>query len=533
MADPDPQQQASGFDPSKTFEPVHPSGFDPNKPIDLSPSSHPLIAEGVSQFFSDLNPMNMAKLIAENPGDPLGAMVRAMGTQSAERLKAAKQAANSGDHAQAALHYLGAIPFIGAPIDDLFSSLRTGDKEGAARAAGSVAAVLAPGVLSGGAAEGAAAVAPRIADAAEARATGNIASAMGPTNGWGRSAQGRLNAARAAEVAPDVLAAKPPYSLSATTFDKFIDKNFKAVSDAWDTAEANRLQGTPINTQPIIERLQSRLDALNPQPVQGSLPQRTAVTTTSPILGPNGQPIQTTTMQAQPIGQSLAVRNQSPQAVVIQKAIDDLKKLGPITTYDELRKFRKDADIGSDYRPSIAAKPEENTASEQSARGNRVVAGETRDALAANDPALAKANAPFSIWKAASDVRDAADDINRAATKGGSFAVVSKLMPAVLGALGGGATGIPGAAEVGGFIGAALKMAKDSGYSTQVATARAMSDLADAIRSGNATRVFRSLAAVSAASGATVPALNQSLPAGPSVTIGDTAQLDARTKGGS
>jgi uncharacterized membrane protein len=481
-------------------------------PATLTPESHPAVAAGVGQFFSDLNPTSLAELIAKNPGDPIGAVLGALGQSSKEHVKAGMDAMDKGDHAAAASHFVGAVPVVGPVVDKLLTSVRNKDEKGIAESLGSFAALAAPVVASGGAAAAGEAVAPKIGEAAQARAVSNVADALGPINNWGRSRSGKQFSQMAEEAAPDVLAAKPPATaLSRDALAKFVTKQFENSSTAWETAEDARFKGQSLPTQPIVNELQQRLDAITAHPVPGNQVQRTAVTSTSPILDASGKPIQTTTLKAQPIGEDVPKPNTDAQRAVLQDAIARLKKLGPIARYDDLRTLRQGYDLGADYKPSPLSTPEENVTSQQNSAGNRIASGAIRDTLAKADPKLAQANAQFSMWKNAQDVVAAADELNRTQPKGGSFQAVQKVMPMVLGGLGGAATGIPGGAEIGGFIAGALKMAKDGGYTTQVATARYLSDLADAIKAGNAPKVFRTIAAISAATGMQVPAINQSL----------------------
>lgn len=491
-------------------------------PPNLNDPNGPL-AVGVQQFFHDLNPvptMQTAWDAAMHGQDPVAAaIVNPIIAQSVSRLAAARAAMAQGDHSTAALHFLGTVPVVGPIVDDLASAVRSGDHNAAAKALGDAAALAGPTLVSGGADVAAEAAAPKVGAAAQNAAESGIADAMGPQNGWGRSRAGKENAANAEKVAPAVLAAGPN-AISTGGLGKFVDAQLQAASDAWNTAESARRVGRPIPTAPIIAQLQARLDSLTAEPISGSLPQRTPVTSTSPILGPNGQPIQTTTMQAQPIGQAVQGPNRSPQIAVIQGAIDRLKKLGPVATFEDLRTLRKDYDEGADYRPGLASTSEQNTASKQNASGNKSAAGAIRDALAQSDPALAKANGQYSMWQKASDVMDAADEINQSATKGGNFATVAKLMPMMLGTSAGGALGGAEGAAIGGFIGTALKAARDSGYTTQVLTSRLLGTLASAIRAGDASTVMRTIAAIGSATGTVVPAVNQSLAgAGSSVPV--------------
>jgi hypothetical protein len=499
--------------------PIGQSASDASAPPNLSASAHPAIAAGVGQFFSDLSPVSLAETIASNPGDPIGAVLSAIGQSSKEHAKAGVEAMKNGDHAAATAHFVGSIPVVGPVFDQLMTSVRNRDEEGTARALGSMAALAAPAVVSGGASAAGEAAAPAIARAAESRAVSNVAESMAPMGNWGKSGAGKQFFQMAQEAAPDVLAAKPPITtLSRGALADFVTKQFTNSSQAWETAEDARFKGSSLPTAPIIVELQKKLDAITAHPIEGSQVQRTPVTTTSSILAPtavgreaSAQPIQTTTLKAEPIGKDVPKPNTDAQRAVLQDAITRLKQLGPIARYDDLRTLRQGYDLGADYKPSPLSTPEEKVTSQQNSAGNSGAAGAIRDALAKDDPNLAKKNAQFSIWKNAQDVVAAADELNRTQAKGGTYAVVSKITPILLGGGAGAATGIPGGAEIGGFIGGALKMAQDAGVTTKVAVARGLSDLSDAIKSGNTAKLFRSVAAIAAATGTQVPVLSQSL----------------------
>lgn len=497
MAD---DQQYVSTDPTAakvTYLSTDPTAAKVGPPPNLNDPNGPL-AVGAQQFISDLNPVPavsaVAHAMASNPMDPfgsaVGAIVNPMIAQSAQRLAAAKQAIANGDHSGAVIHFVGAIPVIGPAMDDLASAVRSGDHEKAAKAMGDLTALIAPTGLGVDAAAATEAAAPTVADAAQAGAESRIASAMGPQNGWRRSVMGKKMSARAREVAPDVLAAGPN-AVRTSGLASFVDTNLQAASDAWKAAENARPSLQVLPTRPIIAQLQQRIDAMTAQPLFD--------TDGTPVTGPNR-----------------AARIQA-----IQGAIDRLQQLGPEADFAQLRKLRQDYDEGSDYSPSIAAPQEQNTASKQHSLGNKAAAGAIRDALAQSDPKLAAANADLNIWQKASDVMDAADEINRTATKGGNFAAVAKLMPVMLGTTGGAALGGMEGAQIGGFLGAALKIAQDSGYTTKIATARALGTLSSAMRAGDFAAVARTMATIASITGTVVPAMNQSLAGvgGPPVAI--------------
>jgi len=530
MAD---DQQYVSTDPSAakvTYLSTDPSAAKVGAPPNLNDPNGPL-AVGAQQFISDLNPAPAIKTAwdaAIHGQDPVAAaIINPIIAQSAQRLAAARTALAQGDHSTAALHFLGTVPVVGPIADDLLSAVRSGDHTKAAKALGDAAALAGPTLMSGGADIAAEAAAPTVADAAQAGAESRIASAMGPQNGWGRSKAGKKLSATAADVAPDVLAAGPN-AVRTSGLASFVDTNLQAASDAWKAAEADRRPGRAIDTGPIIAQLQSKIDALTAQPIDANR-------LVPSLEGPGGRPLlpsrqtrdpMTGQVQAapnvvgRPIGAPVQGPNRAPQIAVIQGAINRLKQLGPMATYEDLRKIRQDYDAGSDYSPSIASTSEQNTASKQNSVGNKAAAGAIRDALAQSDPKLAAANANLNIWQKASDVMDAADEINRTATKGGNFAAVAKIMPAMLGASGGAALGGIEGAQIGGFLGAALKVASDSGYTTKIATARALGTLSSAIRAGDAATVARTLASIASITGTVVPVVNQSLSgAGASVPV--------------
>lgn len=220
--------------------------------------------------------------------------------------------------------------------------------------------------------------------------------------------------------------------------------------------------------------------------------------------------------QGRPIGVDVVPEPNQVRVAQIDKAISEIKRLGPVARYEPLRRIREayDAPARAVYSPAV-------TTDFLKAQGGKLgaadVTGTLREALAKFDPETAKANAEYSLYRKADDVLSATAEVERTRPKVGRQ-IMARLTGSVVGEQ---AAGVPGA--VAGFLlGPALDAAINSGVTTKLQTAKLMTRLADAVRKGDVGHVtslsyqLKKLAAQGAAVEATSPNGSQTQPIGAS-----------------
>jgi hypothetical protein len=226
--------------------------------------------------------------------------------------------------------------------------------------------------------------------------------------------------------------------------------------------------------------------------------------------------VQVTSTQAAPLGQDVVPGPNQPRVAQIDQAITELKQLGPVARYDDLRTLRQayDGPAKAVYNPSL-------TQDFMKAQGGKLgaadVTGVLRDHLAKMDPQTAAANTQYSLYRTANDVLDAAAETEKARPTVGRR-MMARLGGTLAGAEVGGAPG----AVAGAFLGPLLEAVTNSGLTTQLKTAAAMTRLANALRAGDegtalsATMQLKQLAAQAATltGNATSPSGPQMQPAG-------------------
>lgn len=165
------------------------------------------------------------------------------------------------------------------------------------------------------------------------------------------------------------------------------------------------------------------------------------------------------------------------RVAVINQAIAEIEQLGPYATYEALRRVREsyDGPAKAIYSPSM-------TADYLSKKGEKLgaadITGVLRDKLGTFDPATAKANADYSLYKSASDVLSATEEVQRTRPTTGR-----KMLTAAIGG-GLGETIQPGVGmAVGIALGPIVDEALNAGMTTKITTARLLAQYADALRS--------------------------------------------------
>jgi hypothetical protein len=186
---------------------------------------------------------------------------------------------------------------------------------------------------------------------------------------------------------------------------------------------------------------------------------------------------------ARKLGRDVVPGPNSDRVQMIDQAIAELKRLGPVARYESVRRLRQSYD-----GPAKAIYSQSMTADYLKAQGGKLgaadVTGTLREALAEWDPPTAAANADYSLWRKANDVLEATAEVERTRPKVGRQ-IAARIAATVFG---GQAAGAPGAAA-GLVLGPTIESILASGGTTKLQTAKLMTQLAEAIRKGDQGRV--------------------------------------------
>lgn len=186
---------------------------------------------------------------------------------------------------------------------------------------------------------------------------------------------------------------------------------------------------------------------------------------------------------ARPLGRDVVPAPNRARAGQIQRAISEVEQLGPVARYDSLKALRQAYDQAAQtaYNPSMTA---DYLKVMGEAKGAADVTGALRSHLAKLDPATAAANVEYSLYKGASDILKATEEIERVRPKVGRQ-IMARLTGSVVG---GQQAGVAGAAA--GFaLGPVVEQALSAGFTTKLQTAKWMNDMAKAVRKGDVGRV--------------------------------------------
>ncbi len=445
-------------------------------------NSSPAVEGGaVGRFLSNagemLNPVSMVKGAYGAVMHPIDTASNIISAQTAEGRTAA-DAFQQGDYGRAIGHGLAAVtPLVGPVAAQAGEQMAAGDIAGGlGKAAGLVAPFGAAPAVRAARAAVPAGVAARAAQALQDSAVGRVVDVMVPK---GVSQTKLRMGGMADKVAPELLARGEAGAWSREGLHDAARAGLARGEEALDSAADARLAARSVPTQPIINDLLKKRAALTAEAVEGSSPTRTAVSRTSAILDESGKPITVTDLKSLPIGQDVVPAPHADRVAAIDKAIAELRALGPVTRYGPLRTIRMawDGPAKVKYSPSITADFLKN---QGFANGAADVTGVIRENLAKLDPETAAANAEYSLYKTATDVMDATAEIERSRPKIGRQ-IMARLTGATVGGQTAGAAG-----AVGGFVlGPALDAALNAGATTKLQTAQLMSKLAKAIQRGD------------------------------------------------
>jgi hypothetical protein len=391
-----------------------------------------------------------------------------------------------------------AIPILGPVAGDIVSRAESGDVPGAAGQA--VGLALGPKVYSGAlrAAGAGARAAPgllptRFADSLERGAAAKVVDVMAPKVGPNKLRFGGM----AEEVAPRIAREPGMGAFSREGLHAKVSTRLEAAENALDAAADARLNAQTFPTQPILNALRQRRQALTAEAVEGSSPIPSIKTVEAQPRPSNrygepgftipnpGEPIPTRQVQAaRPLGRNVVPGPNAARVAVIDQAIEEIKALGPAAKYEPLRRIRQayDGPAKAIYSPSMT---QDFLKAQGGKYGAADVTGTLREALARMDPQTASANAQYSFWRTANDVLEATAEVERTRPKVGRQ-IMSQLTGALVGTGTSGGTGALAGALTGPSIEAALSRIPPA-YRLQ--SARVMSRLAGAIRRGNLQQV--------------------------------------------
>ncbi len=440
------------------------------------------IAEGVGAFgktvVGAVDSMGRA-IIPEFIGEPIGlgktgpvnALNSLLGAQW-DTLKAAKEAHDRGDDVTAFAKTLyGVMPGIGPGLSHAADALQAGDiGEGLGETLGNAALMVGPKAI-GSAVKAAMPKGPsaRLAASLEKGASDRYVDVMAPKVGANKVRLGNVADRVAPQLASDPkMGAWTREGLHAKVSSKLADAE-AALDSVADARNAKRVW----HTKPILKALQSKLDDLTAQTVRQG---------------------------ATKAGEDVVPAPSTQRAAQIRKAMAEVEALGPVANYEALRRIRAswDGPAKAKYNSAVTS---DYLAKQGEASGAADVTGVLREKLAGFEPATAKANADYSLARAAHDVLEATAEVERVRPRVGR-----QIMTRLTTTVGGGVTaGVPGAAA--GFVLApVIDAAMSTGATTKLATAQTMMRLARAIRKNDvaavhtlSTQLQRSLARASAA----------------------------------
>jgi len=440
-------------------------------PVEPEGSALGRFASGAAQY---LNPVTAVEGIASavmHPVDTAKAQWDALSAQRAQADELAKQ----GRYSEAVGHFTaGILPLLGPGAADAGETIGRGDIAGGL---GKAMGLLAPAALplAGSAVRSlrAAPGASAVADAADAAATSRIADVMSPKVGG--SVKLRLGN-MAMDVAPQV--ARETTAITRSGLAAQIGDKLDAATQGLDAAADSRLNARSFPTQPILDSLKAARDKLTAKAVDASQypPERTN-------LNSAGEETMLTKQQGVPMGQDVVPAPNAARVAQIDKAISEVKALGPVAHYEALRRIRQAYDAPAKAVYAAAVTP--NFLAEMGGKlGAADVTGSIRSYLAKIDPATAAANVDYNLWKTASDVIRATEETERARPTVGR----SLLARAAGAAVGNSADGSAGA-TIGAIVGPTIeRIANGAQPAMKLMVARQLASLADAIRAGRTTQ---------------------------------------------
>jgi len=472
--------------------------------------------------WENLNPVSIAKglwSMAPVPealgGHGVLAPAYAAGNIALAQYEQARKAADLAAHARGMGDYVAAagrtgaalLPILGPAAAAAGERIATGDVAGGV---GEGVGLLVPTAIPTGvrAARTAAQVLPtRVAEAAERAAASRVADVISPKVGANKVRLGNQAEKVAPALARELAKEGAPFSREA--FHAQVQSRRVAAEQLLDEASDARLGARTYQTQPMIDALLERRRQLTAEAVGGSRPlpayegravrgarageefvaSGSVTTADVPTAGRGyrsldtgefaGEPSRT----AVPLGRDVVPGPNAARVAMIDQAIDELRKLGPVTRYDPIRTIRQAYDGAAKpvYSPAVTA---DYLKQQGKALGAADVTGVLREQLAQWDPQTAAANAEYSLYRTTDDVMRATAEVERTRPRVGRQ-IIARMTGTILGGQQAGLTG----AAVGYAAGPIVESALACGATTQLKTAALLGKLADAIRRGDVGRV--------------------------------------------
>lgn len=450
-----------------------------------------------------LNPVEMVKGAYQAVTHPIDT-VKGIAGASAEQFGKGVDAIKAGNVAEAAGRFGASFPVVGPVLGAIGDKAGSGDIAGAVGALGGLAAPFAAPFAAGKALKGARAAVPAgtrtaAADVLEQGAQARVVDVMAPKVGPNKTRFGGMAETVAPEVVATLKAEGAPFSREG--LQQQLGAKLIEAEQGLDAANDARLAARTFSTRPLIEALMAKRRALTAEAVEGSrlVPAVEGGVSKTPTMDSIlGKAKPATEKIARPLGQDVVPGPNANRVAIIDKAIEEIKQLGPVARYEPLRRIRQayDGPAKAVYSPAV-------TADYLKAQGGKLgaadVTGALRDALAQMDPATAQANAPYALWRKANDVLEATAEVERTRpTRGRQIAA------RVLATFGG--------AQAGGGLGAVMGFAlaplfeATAGVTPKLQTARTMSRLAEAIRRGDLGEVTSLTAQLKASARKATPA---------------------------
>ncbi len=419
--------------------------------IQEAPAASPA-ARFVEGAWKNLNPISAVQGLAHAALHPIDTASNILSAQGAE-LGKARDLVGQGRYVEAVGHAgAAALPVLGPMAAQAGERIASGDVAGGL---GEATGLIAPfGAADAAKQLGKAwGVMPKttrevVADRLQHIASEKVADVMAPKVGANKVRFGNA----AAKVAPDLLERGDVQGFSREALQGHIEGKLAEASAALDTAADARNPKQVVYTGPILSDLNAAKAKLTAQ---------------THAIGP---------MKA---GESVVPSPNAARAATIDQAIDEIKQLGPVANYEALRRIRQayDGPASAVYNPSMT---QDFLKAQGGKLGAADVTGTLREHLAKFDPQTAAANADYSLYRKASDVLTATEEIQRTRPKVGRQ-IIARFAGGTLGLE---AAGLPGAAA-GVILGPVLDQALNSGVTTKLQTAKLLNGLSDAIRNGD------------------------------------------------
>jgi hypothetical protein len=405
---------------------------------------------------------------------------------SVDRLNRAAQAHREGRPLDAAGNVAAAFPVIGPAVAHGIDQMREGDVAGGAGTLTGIAAPFVAGPMTRALGRGTTAVlkgttvGEGLADTLDASANRRLTDQMVPKVGPNKTRLGN----RAAEVAPQLLRDPDLAAYSRTGLADKISARLDQAIEGLDTAANNRGVSQQVKTGPLVKQIDAAIADLTAQPVEASRVPRDqrpvpAATRNQQLDGLTGELTDGQAFKSEPYGTSVEPAPNTAQLTTLKRMREEVAALGPVATYEAVRRIRQAWDQVAKVKYSPAVSPD-YLAKQGEATGAATGTRALRQGLAETDPGSATAYAQYTLYKTADDVVQAAEEANRVRPNRGR-GMVARATGAMIGAKEGGIAGAGIGAIVAGIADRAAEMAP----TFQIAIARRMAAVADALRAGD------------------------------------------------